>query len=63
MQGTTLALDFRVTALEKNGGGDGNNSVVELEVRVEVLEETAEDHQTRISAAELNIDGKCFLFY
>ena len=37
--------------------------MAELEVRVEVLEETAEDHETRISAAELNIDGKCFLFY
>ena len=58
LQGTTLALDFRVTALEENGGSDGNSSVAELEVRVETLEETAADHGTRISAAELDINGK-----
>ena len=57
---TTLALDFRVTVLEENGEGDGNSSVAELEVRVEVLEGTAADHETRISAAETDIDGKRF---
>ena len=35
LQDTTIALDFRVTALEENGGDDGNSSVAELEVRVE----------------------------
>ena len=48
LQDTTLALDFRVTTLEEDGGGDGNSSVAELEVRVETLEGTAADHETRI---------------
>ena len=42
LQDTTLALDFRVTALEENGGSDGNSSVAELKVRVEILEGTAQ---------------------
>ena len=46
--------------MEENGGGDGNSSVAELEVRVETLEETADDHETRISTAEGNIEGKVF---
>ena len=50
-------MDFRVTVLEENGGGDGNSSVAELEVRVETLEGTAEDHETRISAAETDVTG------
>ena len=58
LQDTTLALDFRVTALEENGGGDGNSSVAELEVRVETLEETAADHETRISAVEVDVSGR-----
>ena len=58
LQATTLALDFRVTALEENGGGDGNSSVAELEVRVETLEGTAADHETRILAAETDINGE-----
>ena len=58
LQDTTLALDFRVTALEENGGDDGNSSVAELEVRVETLEGTAADHETRISAAESDISGE-----
>ena len=45
---TTLALDFRVTVLEENGGGDGNSSIAELEVRVETLEGSTADHETRI---------------
>ena len=49
-----------MTTLEENGGGDGNSSVAELEVRVETLEGTAADHETRISAAELSINGKAF---
>ena len=58
LQDTTLALDFRVTVLEENGGDDGNSSVAELEVRVEALEGTAADHETRISAAESDITGE-----
>ena len=58
LQATTLALDFRVTVLEENGGGDGNSSVAELEVRVETLEGTSADHETRISAAESDINGE-----
>ena len=58
LQDTTLALDFRVTVLEENGGGDGNSSVAELEVRVETLEGTAADHESRISATETDITGE-----
>ena len=57
LQDTTLALDFRVTVLEENGGDDGNSSVAELEVRVETLERTAADHETRISATEVDVNG------
>ena len=55
---TTLALDFRVTVLEESGGDDGNSSVVELEVRVETLEVTAADHETRLTTTETDIEGK-----
>ena len=58
LQDTTLALDFRVSVLEDNGGDEGNSSVGELEVRVEILEGTAADHETRISTTELDINGK-----
>ena len=34
--------------------------MAELEVRVEILEETAADHETRISAAEVDINGNRF---
>ena len=54
---TTLALDFRVTALEEDAGDGGNSSVAELEMRVEILEGTADDHETRISTAENDIQG------
>ena len=53
-------MDFRVTILEENGGGDGNSSVAELEVRVETLEGTAADHETRISVVEIDINGILF---
>ena len=46
-----------MTALEENGGSDGNSSVAELEVRVETLEGTAADHETRISTAESDVEG------
>ena len=40
----------------ENGGS-------ELEVRVEALEGTAADHETRISVAEVDINGKEFLLF
>ena len=46
-----------MTVLEENGGGDGNSSVAELEVRVETLEGTAADHETRITVVEADVDG------
>ena len=53
-----MSLDSRVTVLEENGGDGGNSSVAELEVRVETLEGTAADHETRITATELDVTGK-----
>ena len=61
LQTTAATLDFRVTALEENGGGGGNSSVAELEVRVETLEGTAADHETRISTLESDVTGT-FIF-
>ena len=61
IQTSILSLDFRVTTLEENGGDDGNSSVAELEVRVETLEGTAADHESRISTAEADVNGKAFL--
>ena len=58
IESTTRALDFRVTVLEENGGDNGNSSVAELEMRVETLEGTATDHETRISMTETDIEGK-----
>ena len=57
LQSVATDLDDRVTVLEENGGSDGNSSVAELEVRVETLEGTAAGHETRISAAETDIEG------
>ena len=57
LQSVATDLEDRVTVLEDNGGGDGNSYVAELEVRVETLEGTAVDHETRISAAETDIEG------
>ena len=45
LQTVTIELDGRVTDLEE---GAGNNSIAELEVRVEALEVTAEDHTSRL---------------
>ena len=61
LQNTTFELDRRVATLEENNGDGGNSSVAELEVRVETLEGTAADHETRISATETDINGKLFL--
>ena len=47
-----------MTALEENGGSDGNSSVAELEVRVESLEETTVDHETRILTTESEVTGR-----
>ena len=56
----TLLLDLedRVTLLEENGGGSGNSTVAELEVRVETLEGTTTDHETRIASTESDVIGK-----
>ena len=62
LQDTTLALDFRVTVLEETGGGSDNGSVAELEVRVETLEETAADHEGRLSAVENDVAGRSFVW-
>ena len=62
LQDTALDLDLRVTDLEENGGDGGNSSVAELEIRVETLEETAADHETRISTTESDIVGKVKIF-
>ena len=43
--------------MEENGGDDGNSSVAELEVRVEALEGTTGDHETRISDIEADVNG------
>ena len=58
LQITTVELDGRVTILEENSGDGGNSSVAELEMRVETLEGTAANHESRISATELDINGK-----
>ena len=58
LEATSIDLDTRVTVLEENGGDDGNSSVADLEVRVETLEGTVEDHETRISVTETDVTGK-----
>ena len=55
-----MELDDRVTDLEENGGGGGNSSVAELEQRVETLEGTAANQETRLTAAEENIQGNVY---
>ena len=47
-----------MTVLEETGGDDGNSSVAELEARVEILEGTTADHETRISITEADVEGK-----
>ena len=54
LEAATVDLDSRVTVIEENG----NQTISELEVRVETLEETTTDHETRLAAAEENIQGK-----
>ena len=54
LQDTTLAQDFRVTILES----DVNSSKAELKVRVETLEGTTADHETRISTTESDVAGR-----
>ena len=55
---TTITLDFALTAVEEAVGSGGNSTVAELEVRVETLEGTATDHETRISATESDVNGR-----
>ena len=52
---------FLLFFLEQNGGTDWDSSVAELEVRVETLEGTAADHETRLTAAETDIEGWNFM--
>ena len=63
LQSVATDLDHRVTVLEDNGGGGGNSSVAEIEVRVETLEGAAADHETRITDAEVDIDGRLLVIY
>ena len=46
-------LDSRITVIEE----DGNQTISELELRVETLEGTVEDHEMRISATESDVTG------
>ena len=54
LQSTTTQLDFRLTTLELST----NASVGGLESRVGILEETTIDLETRLTVAEIDIDGK-----
>ena len=45
LEETAVDLDSRVTVIEENG----NQTISELNLRVETLELTAADHETRIS--------------
>ena len=47
-----------MTTLEENSGDGGNSSINELEERVETLETTAADHETRLTVNEEDIQGK-----
>ena len=46
-----------MTTLEENSGSGGNSSIDELEVRVEVLESTTNNLETRLTIAEANLEG------
>ena len=48
-----MDLDSRVSVIEENG----NQTISELEERVEVLEGMSADHDTRLLSAEENIEG------
>ena len=60
LQANTLDLEVRVGNLEENSGDDGNSSIAELELRVETLEDVTADQETRIVAAEEDIQGRSF---
>ena len=62
LQIATVDLESRVTVLEENGGGDGNNSISELEDRVETLEGTVAEHGERITSTESHIEGAKYLY-
>ena len=57
LQDTTLALDFQVTNLEENGGGNAN--ITGLETRVSDLESTTDEQETRITTNQEDIEGMC----
>ena len=54
LEAAIVDLDSRIKVLEE----DGNQTISELEVRVDTLEETATDHETRISATESDVTGR-----
>ena len=49
-----MSLDSRISTLEES---IGNSSVAELEVRVETLEGTTTNHETRLSTLEIAVNG------
>ena len=55
LQDTTLVLDFRVTALEENGGGSSN--ITGLDTRVSELEVLTSEQESRITTNQENIEG------
>ena len=55
LQDTTVALDFQVTTLQENGN--------HTDVRVEALEGTAADHETKISAAETDVTSRFIAWF
>ena len=52
-----------MTVLEEDLGSDGNSSVAELEQRVETLEETTADHETRISDIDSDVTGNSIIYF
>ncbi len=58
LQSTAISLDYRVTNLENNRGG--NNT--DLEARVTELEETTDDQELRIATNQENIEGTVQLY-
>ena len=53
LQDISLDLDFQVMVIEDNG----NQTISELEMRVETLEGTDANHETRLTNAESDIEG------
>ena len=54
LEAATVDLDSRIMVIEENG----NQTITELEAKVETLEGTAADHETRISSTESDVTGR-----